>query len=124
MNIEIKTPIDKVIANPLTIDCPMPYKIEAVISEETLDAQIEDQALLNPKSKAKDLLFPQRISSLIRSKINIFASTAIPTHRINPAIPANVRVIGGKINSPVLNMANTRIVYIISATSAINPKIP
>lgn len=47
------TPIAKVTANPRIKDVPIIYKISAVISEDTFDAQMDDQALLNPRSKAK-----------------------------------------------------------------------
>ena len=45
LNIDIKTPIAKVIANPLTRDVPKAYNIVAVISDETFEAQIDVQAL-------------------------------------------------------------------------------
>src|SRR3989344_5608375 len=95
-------------AKPRTKDVPMPYKMAAVISEETFEAQIEDQALLNPKSKARVLFLPQRISSFILSKIKILASNAIPIDNINPAIPAKVSVTGGRIKRPVLKIERTK----------------
>src|SRR3990167_2674485 len=104
------TPIASVIANPLTIEVPKAYSIVAVISEETFEAQIDDQARLNPKSRALTFDLPQRSSSFILSNIKILASTAIPIDKINPAIPAKVKVTGGKINRPVLKKAKIKIV--------------
>ena len=40
--------------------------------------------------------FDGQISSFKRSKIRMLASTAIPIERINPAIPAKVKVTGNK----------------------------
>src|SRR3989338_7852089 len=107
VNMEINTPIAKVMAKPLTTDWPNPYKITAVIKDETFEAQIDDQALLKPKSKAVTLDLPHLISSFILSKIKILASTAIPTDKTKPAIPAKVRVMGGIIKRPVLKIAKT-----------------
>ncbi len=65
-----------------------------VISEATLESRIEDQARSKPAKKASCLGLPQRNSSLILSKIKMLASTAMPMERINPAIPAKVKVTG------------------------------
>ena len=108
VNIDTKTPIARVTANPLTNPVPIEYKIPAVISEETLESLIESQALLNPNSKACFLDLPHLSSSFILSKIKILASTAIPIERINPAIPGKVRVTGGIKNKPVENIANVK----------------
>ena len=40
-------------------------------------------------------------SSLIRSKIKTFASTAIPTVKITPAIPGNVKVASNNVKMPI-----------------------
>src|SRR3989344_196238 len=109
VNIETKTPIAKVTAKPRTSPVPIKYKIPAVISEEILESLIEDQARLKPSSNACLLVLPHLLSSFILSKIRILASTAIPTDKINPAIPDNVKVIGGIKKSPVLKMAKTKI---------------
>ena len=92
-NIETTTPIARTRANPLIVPVPKLYRIKLVISVETFESRIEVQALENPNSTDTFLLFPFLISSRVLSKIKIFASTAIPIERINPAIPAKVSVI-------------------------------
>ena len=57
-------------------------------------------------------------SSLILSKISTFASTAIPTVKIIPAIPGKVRVASNIVKTPTsINK------FEIKATLAITPKI-
>jgi hypothetical protein len=107
VNIETKTPIARATAKPLTGPVPIKYKIEAVIKEEIFESLIEDQALLNPDSSACLGFLPHLFSSFILSKIKILASTAIPIDKINPAIPARVKVIGGSKKKPVLKIAST-----------------
>ena len=58
------------------------------------------------------------ISSLILSNIKTFASTAIPTVNIIPAIPGNVRVAPNKVKIPT-----KRNKLIINVKFAIKPKI-
>ena len=57
-------------------------------------------------------------SSLILSKIRTFASTAIPTVKIIPAIPGNVRVASNKVRMP-----NSIKRLIINVKLVIKPKI-
>ena len=87
-------------------------KLQEIIVE-ILESRIEGQARKKPYSIAAIFDNPRAISSLVRSNIKIFASTAIPIERINPATPANVIVIG--IN---LNMASVRSKYTTSANDA------
>ena len=58
--------------------------------------------LLNPKSNAW-ILFPKFLfnSSFILSNINTFASTAIPTVKIIPAIPGRVSVASKRVRKPI-----------------------
>ncbi len=63
------------------------------MSEEKLESRMESQARLNPSEMAWSRLTSLCISSFIRSKIKMFASTAIPIESNTRAIPANVRVI-------------------------------
>ena len=89
---------------------------EIKIKLETFESRIELHALLNPSSKDVCKSFPNFNSSFILSKINTFASTAIPTERINPATPANVKVTG-----IILNNASTITEYISNAKFANAP---
>ena len=61
---------------------------------ETLPSRIEGQARLNPLLMLEILSRPAFLSSFTLSKIKTLASTAIPTDKIKPAIPAKVRVTG------------------------------
>jgi hypothetical protein len=68
-------------------------KIIATIRPVTLESQIADQDFLN-QILAEFIIFSQDSnSSLILSKISIFASIAIQIESIKPAIEARVRVI-------------------------------
>ena len=65
-----------------------------MIRLDTFESMIEFQARENPASIAAGRLLPSRNSSFMRSKIRMFASTAMPTERTKPAMPARVRVTG------------------------------
>src|SRR3989344_1185319 len=101
-NIETKMPIAKVKAKPRIEPVPKLKRITVVISDETLESRIEDQALLKPAKRASCFGLPQRTSSLILSKIKMLASTAMPIERTKPAMPAKVKVTG-----IILKIANT-----------------
>ena len=68
--------------------------MNAVIKLETFESRMEFQARLNPASTAGTIPFPIRNSSFVRSKIRMFASTAMPMERTKPAMPARVSVTG------------------------------
>ena len=54
-------------------------------------------------------------SSLILSNINTFASTAIPTVKIIPAIPGNVKVASNKVKTPSrINRLIIKVTFVIS----------
>ena len=75
-------------------------------------------ALLYPISKACITDFSVRSSSLILSKIKTFASTAIPTVKIIPAIPGSVKVASKIVRTPTsINK------FEINEILAINPNI-
>ena len=92
------TPINKVTANPATMDAPnlVPNqnRMMQVMNVATLLSRIDDQALEKPISIAFAKPLPVRSSSFVLSNINTLASTAIPTERMNPATPAKVKVTG------------------------------
>ncbi|MBF8281036.1 MAG: hypothetical protein HW383_809 [Candidatus Magasanikbacteria bacterium] len=84
----------KVMANPLTILVPYQARMTQVIKEETLESRIDAQARGKASSMEVRKDFPRRNSSLVRSKIKTLASTAMPTDKMNPAMPAKVKVTG------------------------------
>ncbi len=61
---------------------------------ERFESRIEGQARWKPARKAACTERPQRSSSFMRSKIRMFASTAIPVDNRKPAMPGNVSVTG------------------------------
>src|SRR3989344_91765 len=90
-------PMANVKAKPLTSEVAKIYKITAAIKVVICESRIEDQARLKPASMAAGRFLPSLISSLILEKIKILPSTAMPSDRINPAIPAKVKVTGSNL---------------------------
>ena len=74
------------------------YRIAQVINVDTCPSLIAGQALLNPMFIDDSIVRPVLNSSFILSKINMFASTAIPMDRIAAATPDRVKVIGNILN--------------------------
>jgi len=95
----IKTPIPNTKANPLIKLVPNQKRMTAVMMLEIFESRIASHARLNPSSTASRRFSRSPSSSFRRSKIRTFASTAIPIERINPAIPAAVRVTGTSLNN-------------------------
>ena len=93
---EVKTlqqiPMASVTANPLIGPVPSAKRASAAIRVVALASKIVLHAFSNPISIEVRGVLLSLISSRIRSKIKTFASTAIPTVKINPANPGNVRV--------------------------------
>ena len=115
---ESKIPTAKVIAKPRIIPAPLTANTKQISKPEKLESLIELQALIKPSDTATVRDFPLDISSFIRSKIKIFASTAMPSEKTMPAIPAKVRVTGIS-----LNKATKTTPYINKAMLAISPEI-
>ena len=113
---DTRIPSPNVKANPLIKAVPCQNNTTAEMIDEILASRIDAHARLNPVSTDAYRFFPFLISSFIRSKIRIFASTAIPIEIMNPAIPADVKVTG--IN---LKRYNITAVYTPSATTAMRP---
>src|SRR3989338_2160735 len=116
VNIDTNMPIPKVIAKPLITELPNHVRMPAVMSDEMLESRMEVQARLNPSSTAAVSSFPARNSSLSRSKISTLASTAMPTDKIKPAMPASVSV-----TDMSLKTVSTNAAYTSKATVAISP---
>src|SRR5437660_53749 len=93
------TPIASVMAKPLICGGAANTRMPLVISVETLESRIAGQARRTAASTAGPIVRPPRTSSLNRSKISTFASTAMPTLRMNPASPASVSVIANSRNA-------------------------
>ena len=61
---------------------------------DMFESKIEFQARLKPASIAGTSVLPARSSSLVRSKMRMLASTAMPIESTKAATPASVRVTG------------------------------
>ena len=92
VNIEVAIPIIKVTEKPLIGPLPNENKARAANNVVKLASIIVEIALWKPASIASTIFLPALNSSLILSKIKTFASTAIPTVRIIPAILGRDRV--------------------------------
>ena len=64
-----------------------------------LESRIVVRALLNPEVSAALGVLPARVSSLMRSKIRMLLSTAMPMVRMMPAMPGSVSVALNAISS-------------------------
>src|SRR3989344_2491213 len=99
VSIETRTPSPKTSAKPLMSDVRNQKRMTAVIIEEMLESRMEGQARANPSRMASAVLEPLRSSSFMRSKMSTLASTAMPTERMNAAMPAAVSVTGISLKS-------------------------
>lgn len=91
-------PMLNVRAKPLTKLVPNQKRIKATIKVVKLPSLIEGQLLLNPSIREVEKFFSSFSSSRMRENIKIFASTAMPIDKINPPIPAKVKVTGISLN--------------------------
>ena len=82
----------RVSANPFIKLVPNQKRIADVIKLDMFESRIEGHALPKPSVKAFFKLLPIFFSSLKRSNIKMFASTAVPIYRIKPAMPAALKV--------------------------------
>jgi len=98
-NMLITMPKERVRAKPCTKEEPNQNRIIATNKVVRFPSRIDGHARVNPSSMATIKFLPARSSSLMREKMSTFASTAIPTDKITPAIPANVRVTGITLNN-------------------------
>ena len=92
VNIEANVPNANVTAKPFIGPVPNTNKIVVIIKVVKFESNIAIKPLLKPESIEFLMLFPNLNSSFILSKIITLASTAIPSERINPAIPGKVSV--------------------------------
>src|SRR5450755_3132416 len=82
-------PTMRVNAKPLTVPVPSQYSTPAPTIVVTCESNTVVNARLNPTPTAARVVRPAQSSSLMRSKISTFASTAMPMESTNPAIPGN-----------------------------------
>ena len=101
VNIEVKIPMDKVTAKPLTGPEPIPNKINATINVVMLASKMVVNARSKPALIALCGGIPALSSSFILEKISTLASTAIPTVNTIPAKPGNVKVANGLIMAAI-----------------------
>ena len=84
---------------------------------DTFASVIVERARLKPASIATRMDLPEKTSSLKRSKIRMFASTATPIDKIIPAMPGKVIV----ALKPLPNTRSNNITYTSNATLATKP---
>ena len=97
----VKIPTPKVTEKPFTGPDPIKNKMNAAIRVVMFASKIVVLDFVYPASKAIIGFFSFLVSSFIRSKIKTFASTAIPTVKIIPAIPGKVYVASNKVRIPI-----------------------
>ena len=88
---ETSIPTERVMAKPLMGPVPSIPSTKAAMSVVTFESTIAAHALLKPSSMAVLRGLPPLNSSFNLSKMRTFASTAIPSDRMSPAIPGSVR---------------------------------
>ena len=116
VNNEVKIPIHKVTAKPLTGPDPIANKTTPTIKVVKLESIIVAKAYSNPRKILALGYMPNRISSRMRSKIKTFASTAMPKVKTIPAIPGSVSV------APIKDIiATNKTKFASKAMSAIIP---
>ena len=91
-NTEVTIPMANVTPKPLTGPVPNQINIVAVIKVVRFASMIVEKALAYQPSRGFAEPLPDLSSSLIRSKIKILASTAMPMVRTRAAMPGRVKV--------------------------------
>ena len=104
MKTEVIIPKPSVTEKPLTGPDPIANKITAVINVVIFASIIAESAFSYPNSIALAGPLFNLISSLMRSKIKTFASTAIPIVNTIPAIPGSVNVAPMALNNQKLKI--------------------
>ena len=89
---EMSVPISSMSAKPFTDATAMRNSTNAVMAVTTFASRIVWKPLPYPAEIAAFTDFPDRTSSLMRSKTTTFASAATPMVRIRPAKPGSVSV--------------------------------
>ena len=118
-NKEVKIPMIKVVANDSISPVPKTLRIIATSKWVTFASMMEGNAFLKPTSIEPDKSMPRYCSSRILSKINIFASTAVPIVNTIPAIPAKVNTAPKDAKKPKI-----KITFTVNAIFAAKPDFP
>ena len=104
VNMLSSTPIASVSAKPcimLVLNLsPNQNSTTAVMMVDMFPSRIDGHARSKPAFNAANRSLPARSSSLARSDISMFASTANPSESITAAAPDSVRVTGMSLNIP------------------------
>ena len=114
----MKIPIPRVKEKPFIGPDPIKNKIIAANKVVIFASRIAVLDFVYPLSNAIKLFFSLLSSSLILSNIKTFASTAIPTVKIIPAIPGKV-----KVASNIVKIPTKRNKFIIKAILVISQNI-
>ena len=107
-------------AKPFTGPLPRTMRITAVIITDVFASKIVSKARRKPDSMDMRNVLPSTTSSLNRSKIRIFASTATPILRIIPATPGKVMVAFKACGPKIATKINTNTNKAIVATNPDN----
>ena len=118
LNKLMTTPIKSESAKPCTKLDVKKYKTAHVIIVDAFESLMDVHALRKPSSIAAACGIPFFNSSFVRSNTSMFASTAMPMDRMNPAIPESVIVIGTSLYTPIVIAVYTR-----SAIDANTPSV-
>ena len=110
------TPTVRVTAKPFTGPVPKMNSSRAANSCVTWLSTMVQNTRSKPASMAPGTLLPVASSSLMRSKMRILASTAMPRVRAKPAMPGSVSVALKEPSSPIITMTFT-----VRATIALRP---
>ena len=113
-------PMANVTAKPATMlapgVCPNIKRMPQMIIVDRLESRMDVQARSKPAFNAASRGKPARSSSLIRSKIRMLPSTAVPMEIKKPVIAGRVKVTGSSLKTAMFRKMKTT-----SARSAATP---
>ena len=89
--------------NPAQCSVPSQKRMTPEIIMVRCPSRMAGHARLKPICTASRGVLPERNSSLVRSNISTFASTAMPTEMMSPAIPEAVSVTGITLMTASMN---------------------
>ena len=114
------SPIARVTAKPATMlapgVCPNMNNMPQMMMVDRFESRMEVQARSKPAFSARSSGKPARSSSLMRSKIRMLPSTAVPIDIKKPVMAGSVSVTGSSLKTATFKKMKT-----ISARSAAKP---
>ena len=116
VNSEATTPTVRVTAKPFTGPVPKMKSSRAAKSWVTWLSTMVQNTRSKPASMAPGTLLPRPSSSLMRSKMRMLASTAMPRVSTKPAMPGRVSVARKEPSRPIIT-----ITFTVRATIAFAP---